>query len=97
MTFFGICFQANNFAEQMKNQLLQERELRAVTESCLMEDRTRSQHVCHASADNLKRCHAARELLTDAKQVPDKMSLLNWTLVRGKLCSVINPVSSKMV
>lgn len=65
--------QANNFAEQMKNQLLQERELRSVTESCLMEDRTRSQHVCHASADNLKRCHAARELLTDVNIYTDEI------------------------
>ena len=48
--------QAVEQSDQMKAQALQERELRSVTESCLMEDRQAWQEVHRLASDTRQRC-----------------------------------------
>jgi len=48
--------QAADELEMVRNQLEQERQLRAVTEACLMEDRVAWQQVSAAASETLQRC-----------------------------------------
>jgi len=54
--------QASDELEMLRSQLEQERQLRTVTEACLMEDRVAWQHVAAAATDTLQHC----AVLTDA-------------------------------
>ena len=64
-----VYFQAYEQMDSLKAQLRQERELRAVTESCLMEDRLAWQRMHHLVSDTRQRCSDVQELLTTMKWV----------------------------
>ena len=53
--------------ERVKSQLQQERQLRAVTEVCLMEDRVSWQQVSAIAADTLQTCSLVQTGLNDIR------------------------------
>jgi len=55
--------------ERTRNQLQQERQLRAVTEACLMEDRIAWQQVAAAAAETLQHCAVLHDGLSAMKYV----------------------------
>jgi len=57
-------WQAADELERVRNQLEQERQLRAVTEACLMEDRVAWQRVTEAASDTLQNCAVLRDGLS---------------------------------
>ena len=59
-----MVFQAADELERIRNQLEQERQLRAVTEACLMEDRLAWQQVSAVTADTLQQCVVLRDGLS---------------------------------
>jgi len=59
-----VVFQAADELERIRNQLEQERQLRAVTEACLMEDRLAWQQVSAVTADTLQQCVVLRDGLS---------------------------------
>ena len=61
--FYFVFVQAFEQVEQLNAQILQERELRSVTESCLMEDGQAWQQVNVLSLDTRQRCAEVVETL----------------------------------
>ena len=58
-----ISIQATSELEKVRSQLLQETQLRAVAEACLMEERTFWQQAAAAAADTSQRCLHMHEVL----------------------------------
>jgi len=63
---FLLCyiFEAADELERVRNQLVQERQLRAVTEACLMEDRVAWQRVSAVVSETLQHCAILRDGLS---------------------------------
>jgi len=61
--------QASDELETMRSQLEQERQLRAVTEACLMEDRVAWQQVTAAASETLQHCAFLTEALSSIRCV----------------------------
>ena len=59
-----MVFEGADELERIRNQLEQERQLRAVTEACLMEDRLAWQRVSNVTADTLQQCVVLRDGLS---------------------------------
>jgi len=55
--------------ETVRSQLEQERQLRAVTEACLMEDRVAWQQVTAAASDTLQHCAVLTDALSSVRSV----------------------------
>ena len=55
--------------DRLRSQLVQERQLRAVTEACLMEDRVAWQQVSVTVSDTLQHCVVLRDRLSSTRYI----------------------------
>jgi len=73
--------------ERVRGQLEQERQLRAVTEACLMEDRIAWQRVTAAASDTLRHCARLQEGLSLIRYLLCSGQCDNYNLKSHRRCN----------